>query len=252
MSFPEPQATAVGCWGAIVVAAGHGTRFGSSKALVPIAGRPMVAWPVTTFAGISAIEILVIVTEVEHLENMREIAREFAPGLRSAVVRGGPTRQHSVNAGLVALAAFGDPCDRALVHDGARPLIAARDVRAAMALVAPGRAAIVATPVVDTIKRVRSGIRGELRIAETLDRSALWAAETPQLALLADFQRAHREAERDRVAATDDAALLERSGIEVCIVPASSENFKVTHPIDRDRAEALLLERISGQRRMFG
>jgi 2-C-methyl-D-erythritol 4-phosphate cytidylyltransferase len=82
-------------------------------------------------------------------------------------------------------------------------------------------------------------------VAKTLDRSELWAAQTPQFAMLADLIEAHEAAARDGVDATDDVALLERLGLEVVVVPARSENFKVTHPGDLSVVEAIMRERIA-------
>ena len=98
-------------------------------------------------------------------------------------------------------------------------------------------AALLAQPVVDTIKLVD---RQSRRVRETLDRRTLWAAQTPQFALTADLREAHERGARDGVAVTDDAALLERIGIEVIVVASSGENFKVTLPEDVARAEAIL------------
>jgi 2-C-methyl-D-erythritol 4-phosphate cytidylyltransferase len=111
-----------------------------------------------------------------------------------------------------------------------------------MAAVRPGRGAVLAAPVVDTIKVVPLGPRS---VARTLDRAELWAAQTPQFALLSDLRRAHAEAERDGVDATDDVALLERIGLEVVVVPVSGENLKVTVASDLDIVEAILRERLT-------
>jgi len=102
---------------------------------------------------------------------------------------------------------------------------------------------LLAAPVVDTIKVVDTATR---TVCETLDRSRLWAAQTPQFALRADLLRAHERAVADGIEATDDAAVLERIGIEVVVVPATTQNFKVTLPEDVARAEAFLRERIAG------
>ncbi|MFY9781170.1 MAG: 2-C-methyl-D-erythritol 4-phosphate cytidylyltransferase, partial [Candidatus Baltobacteraceae bacterium] len=99
---------------------------------------------------------------------------------------------------------------------------------------------LLATPVVDTIKVVP---RPGRTVARTLERSELWAAQTPQFATLADLRRAHETALREGIEATDDAMLLERAGVEVSVVPSSGENLKVTLRGDRDLVEALLRER---------
>jgi 2-C-methyl-D-erythritol 4-phosphate cytidylyltransferase len=221
---------------AIVVAAGRGVRFGRPKQLVEVAGRPLVAWSFALFEEIAEIEDLVVATESEYFSAMRMLAAEYAPRLHAVVVAGGATRRASVANALAAVAAR---CDAVLVHDGARPLAVAADVRAGMAVTRPGHAALLAAPVVDTIKVVA---RGSHRVQATLDRTELWAAQTPQFAALADIRRAH-DAARDDREATDDAMLLERAGCEVVVVRATAENFKVTLGGDRDLAEAILRER---------
>jgi 2-C-methyl-D-erythritol 4-phosphate cytidylyltransferase len=222
---------------AIVVAAGRGLRFGRPKQLIEVAGRPLIAWSLATFGTMEELEDLVIATEPEHLERMASIAAEYAPRLGTIVVRGGATRQESARA---ALAAVPGRCAGAFIHDGARPLVLASDIRTAMAATAPGAGALIATPVVDTIKVVDSGTT---RVAQTLDRGSLWAAQTPQFGTLADLRRGHEVARASGFEATDDAMLLERISVRVVVIPASGENFKVTLPGDRDRAEALLRER---------
>ncbi len=221
---------------AIIVAAGRGVRFGRAKQLVQVFGRPLVAWPLATIEQIEDVRDLIIATESEHVETMHALAAEFAPRLACVVVRGGATRQHSVRSALAHVPAR---CDAAFVHDGARPLICADDIRSGMALVTPGTGALIAAPVIDTIKVVAS----DGSVARTLDRSELWAAQTPQFGTLADLRDAHAAAQREGFEATDDAMLLERAGHRVLIVAASTANFKVTLAGDRDLAEAILRER---------
>jgi hypothetical protein len=99
---------------------------------------------------------------------------------------------------------------------------------------------LLAAPVVDTIKVVDDG----LKVTRTLDRATLWSAQTPQLATAKDMRRAHADAVRYAwPRATDDAALLERAGIDVIVVESPVENLKVTHPGDLVRAEAIAQQR---------
>ncbi len=221
-------------WAAIIVAAGRGTRFGRPKQLVELRGRPMLAWSLAAFASMDEIAEIAIVTEPEWIDAMSILARNLASQQATTVVAGGPTRQASVRCGLAAL---GIECDAVLVHDGARPLVRPQDVRAGMREVRTGRAAVLAAPVVDTIKVVDPRT---MLVRHTLDRAELWAAQTPQFAMRDEMIRAHEHAERAGLDATDDVALLEAIGVEVAIVPSSGENFKVTHPDDAARAEALL------------
>ena len=225
-------------WGALIVAAGRGTRFGRPKQFVEVAGLPLVGWSLRTFATLPEIAEISIATEKEWIEPMRSLAAQLIPESMVTVVRGGNTRQQSVHNALVALSTR---CNAVFVHDGARPLVRAHDVRAGMAAVARGRASVLAAPVVDTIKRVDPA---SMTVRETLARGELWAAQTPQFAMRNDLVRAHAEARKSSVEATDDVALLERLGVDVVVVPSTTENFKVTNPEDVLRAEALLRERL--------
>jgi 2-C-methyl-D-erythritol 4-phosphate cytidylyltransferase len=221
-------------WGAVIVAAGRGKRFGGPKQLVDIAGTPMLCWAVRTFASMQEISDIVVVTESQWLEDVAAVVTTCA------VVRGGATRQASVHEGVRALPAR---CDAVLVHDGARPLVTVSDVRRGMAPVRSGHASLLAIPVVDTIKEVdESQI-----VMRTLNRSTLWAAQTPQFATLQDMRDAHQAGIRDRIDATDDAMLLERIGVHVHVVHGSPDNFKITLPQDRARAEQLLRDRRASQ-----
>lgn len=221
-------------WGAVIVAAGRGTRFGRPKQLIDIGGRPMLAWSLQTFAAMPEIASIVVVTEPDWIDDVRALGARLAPDRNVRVVAGGATRQLSVRCGLDALP---PECDAVLIHDGARPLVRADDVRAGMREVRRGRAAVLAAPVVDTIKVVDPRSR---LVQRTLERSELWAAQTPQFAMRDELLRAHDAAAAEGLQATDDVALLEALGIDVAVVPATGENFKVTHPGDVARVQGFL------------
>ncbi len=223
----------------MIVAAGRGERFGRPKQFLDLAGLPMAGWSIRTFAEMPEVAEIVVVTESPWLDRMRDLCARIAPDRAIGVVEGGATRQESVRNGLRAVP---ERCGAVLVHDGARPLVRAGDVRAAMAGVGEGRATLLARRVVDTVKVVDPA---SLVVVSTPNRETLWAAQTPQCALTSDLRRAHERAQLESIEATDDAALLERIGVRVTIVPASHENFKVTLPEDVGRAEALLQDRTS-------
>ncbi len=225
-------------WGALIVAAGRGTRFGRPKQFVEVAGLPLVGWSLRTFGAMPEVEEIAIATEDEWIEPMQMLAAQLAPHQPVRVVAGGETRQQSAHKALLGLSSR---CNAVFVHDGARPLVRAHDVRSGMNAVSRNRAAVLAAPVVDTIKRVDAAT---MTVRQTLARGELWAAQTPQFAMRNDLVRAHAQAQKNGVDATDDAALLEQLGIEVVVVPAGAENFKVTNPEDVARAEALLRERM--------
>jgi len=230
-------------WGGIVVAAGRGTRFGRPKQFVEIDGLPMVGWSIRALASVVEIEEIVVVTERDWLSTMEGLVARVAPACSIRVVVGGATRQASVRNGLRALS---PASDAVLVHDGARPLVLPSDICMGIREVRSGRGAVLAAAVVDTIKVVDAE---SMRVVETPDRGRLWAAQTPQFAMRADLERAHDDADAAGVTLTDDVALLERIGLDVIVVPSSSENFKVTHAPDVRRAEAVLRERLAMEER---
>jgi 2-C-methyl-D-erythritol 4-phosphate cytidylyltransferase len=223
---------------AVVVAAGRGMRFGRPKQLVEIAGKPMLWWSLRTFAAMAEVSAVIVATEEEWLSQVVDVARDAAGEKLFGVVRGGATRQEST---YCALQVLPKTAQAVFVHDGARPLVTQEDVRRGMEPVSAGDASLLAIPVVDTIKVVDSG----QSVAQTLDRSVLWAAQTPQFATIDDMVRAHEAGKRDGVDATDDAMLLERIGVRVHAVPGSPENFKVTLAEDLVRAEHAMQQRLA-------
>jgi 2-C-methyl-D-erythritol 4-phosphate cytidylyltransferase len=217
---------------AVIVAAGRGERlgFGRPKALVTVAGKPMLEWSVEALRAVDAVAGIVVALPPEELG--------AAPAGTTAVA-GGAVRSQSVRAALGACAE-GDPV---IVHDAARPLASARLFeRALEELERSGAdAAIAAAPISDTIKEVGEDGR---TVTRTLERSRLWAVQTPQVFRRGPLERALAEASDELLgAATDDAWLIERSGGTVRVVPSESGNIKVTTPADLHFAEQLLSER---------
>jgi 2-C-methyl-D-erythritol 4-phosphate cytidylyltransferase len=205
--------------GAIVVAAGRGDRFGSAKQFLELAGTRLVDRAVVACTDVCDAVVVVL---------PRRVVWD-GPNVHAAVT-GGVTRSESVRAGLVALPAR---CDVVVVHDAARPLASRELFDAVIDAIRRGAdAAVPAVPVADTLKRVDDGAR----VVETVARADLVVVQTPQ-AFRADALRAAHEAGAD---ATDDAALVERRGGCVVIVPGDVTNFKITAPSDLDLAAAVL------------
>lgn len=225
---------------ALIVAAGSGERLGAGrpKAFVELAGRPLFSWSVEALRATDGIERIAIAMPVEFDGALQDF--DIAPATAPPVlcVRGGATRSQSV---LRALEAIG-PGDTVVVHDAARALVTpalAESVIAALDADTEADAAIVATPVTDTIKRVG----GDGAVSETLERNELWAVQTPQVFRRAALERALHVSAAELARATDDAWLIERAGGKVIVVRASDSNLKVTTPLDLEVAELLLAGR---------
>ena len=222
---------------AVVVAAGASTRMGGVDKLgLLVGGRPVLAWTLAALAAAPIVRRIVVVTVAARVGEIS--AAPWLPSRVGAVVEGGVRRQDSVACGVAALGE-GPPDDVVLVHDGARPLVSPDLVARVAAAAAEHGAAIPVVPVAETLKRVVDG-----RVAATVDRSPLAAAQTPQ-GIRRDLL-ARAWAERPPAGAatwTDEAALLEACRIPVHAVPGESTNLKVTLPEDLVRVEAALVAR---------
>jgi 2-C-methyl-D-erythritol 4-phosphate cytidylyltransferase len=213
---------------ALIVAAGRGERLGSGrpKALVTLAGRPMLEWSVAALQTLDAVRRIVVALPPS------ETTVSVPDGVLT--VAGGATRSVSVREALLACG-DGDPV---IVHDAARPLAATDLLELAGS---DADAVIAAMPVSDTIKEVADDGR---TVARTLDRGRLWAVQTPQVFRRAALERALLDAPDELLAsATDDAWLVEQAGGRVRVVVSGPENLKVTTLTDLRLAEMLLAAR---------
>lgn len=231
-SVRPPPGTVGSVW-AVVPAAGSGERLraGRPKALVELAGRPMVVWCLRALAegGVSGVVVAGPQDAGGAAGLAAALAGEELP-LPVVVVAGGVDRTASVRA---ALARVPDDATVVLVHDAARPLVPVDVVRRVVGAVVAGAAGVVpALPVVDTVKQVLDD-----RVHATVDRGDLVTVQTPQ-GFRADVLR---EAYAGAVgSATDDAGLVEAAGEQVVVVAGDPAAFKVTRPLDLVLAEALV------------
>jgi 2-C-methyl-D-erythritol 4-phosphate cytidylyltransferase len=217
---------------ALIVAAGRGERLGTDrpKALVSLCGRPMLEWSVASLQAVPAVRSIVIALPAGELDAAPE---------GTIAVAGGVQRSHSVLAALGACAQ-GDPV---IVHDAARPLATPQLFEQALRELqrAPeADAVIAAAPVTDTIKEVGGDGR---TVSGTLERSRLWAVQTPQVFRRAALERALALADDELARATDDAWLVERTGGIVHVVGSDPGNMKITTREDLRVAEFLLSQR---------
>jgi 2-C-methyl-D-erythritol 4-phosphate cytidylyltransferase/2-C-methyl-D-erythritol 2,4-cyclodiphosphate synthase len=224
---------------AVVVAAGASRRMdGLDKLAHVVAGLPLLAWSIDALTSSGVVGRVVVVTSRDRLAGIRDAP--WLPPTVVAVVEGGDRRHESVAAGLAALDA---PDDRViLVHDGARPVPTSELVAAVARAAAEHGAAIPVLPVAETLKRVA----GDL-IVETVDRSGLAAAQTPQGARASLLRSAfERFPPSGPQAWTDEAALLEACRIAVHVLPGEPTNLKVTVPADLARVEETIVRRADG------
>lgn len=207
----------------IVPAAGSGERLGATcpKAFVPLRGRPLVDWSLDVLSQVC--ERVVVAVPAGH-----EAGPDRVPG--------GPSRSASVR---IALAAAPE-ATVAVVHDAARPLVTRELAERCIAALREGvDGAVAAARVTDTVKEADP----DGRVTRTLERSALWAIQTPQVFRADVLRRALDVDDEVLAAATDDAALVERVGGTVCVVEAPPGNLKITRPVDLVVADVLLSER---------
>jgi 2-C-methyl-D-erythritol 4-phosphate cytidylyltransferase len=213
---------------ALIVAAGRGERLGAPgpKAFDTLRGRPLLAWSLAAVRAAPSVTSVVVA---------RPPGSDPVAGVVS--VEGGTARSESVRRALEAAPA-GE--ELVVVHDAARPLATPELFEAALAAVRGGAdAAVAAAPVTDTIKEAGE----DHAVRRTVERSSLWAVQTPQAFRREALSAALGVADDVLAAATDDAWLVERAGGSVVVVPAPRENLKVTTPLDLRVAELLLESR---------
>lgn len=213
----------------LVVAAGRGRRFGGDlpKQYHDLAGRMVLRHTLAAFACNPEIDA---VRAVIHPDD-RQLYDMAAAGLNLLEpVPGGASRQDSVRLGLESLKDLG--ATKVLIHDGARPFIDAGTIGRVIAALDHHPGALPAVPVADTLKRGRDGF-----VADTVDRSALFRAQTPQGFRYADILAAHQAVIGNEL--TDDAAVAEKAGLAVELVAGTEDNVKITTSADLERARRL-------------
>jgi 2-C-methyl-D-erythritol 4-phosphate cytidylyltransferase len=218
--------------GVVIVAAGQGTRAGQElKQFRWIAGKPMLLHSIHAFEKRADVVQIVAVLPRSH-------AADPPPWIfqsdieRLLVSMGGAERGDSVWSGIEDL---DDDVRIVVVHDAARPLVTDATIDRVIAVARAGTSAVAALPVADTVKEVDE----QQRVVRTLDRARLWRVQTPQAFPRDVIERAYHEAMREHVHASDDAALVERLGLPVTVVPGSERAMKVTGAADFALLEAL-------------
>lgn len=216
---------------AILLAAGSGSRMQGTvedKVLAPLAGRPVFSWSASAFMQSAIADLYVIVYRDQR--QMMELSA-YAP-TPSVLVHGGRERQDSVTAALAALPA---DIEHVFIHDCARPLIRAEQLVGLHKIVRKEQAVVLAHRVTDTIKEHRDDAK-----LRTLDRSRLWAMETPQVFSRDLICRAYAKVAAKKLRITDDAQAVETLGHPIALLENTSPNPKLTTPADLPYLEFLL------------
>jgi 2-C-methyl-D-erythritol 4-phosphate cytidylyltransferase len=219
---------------AILLAAGSGSRMLGSvddKVLAPLNGKPVLLHSIEAFLAAGYIDQFTIVYRDEPQRVALEAALEPI-NLKNTTVTwalGGKERQDSV---LNALEQQDPSCDYVFIHDGARPLITPASLRQLYECLKEEKAVVLAHPVIDTVKRLPAAGATKQVLLEDLDRSRLWAMETPQAFTHAGIISAYRHVRANGLSITDDTAAAATIGIKSTLVENSHPNPKITTPAD--------------------
>ncbi|MBU8787925.1 MULTISPECIES: 2-C-methyl-D-erythritol 4-phosphate cytidylyltransferase [Bacillus] len=217
----------------VIPAAGQGKRMnaGKNKLFIEAKGLPVIIHTLKVFEDHDACKRIILVINEREFGEFDNLLKKHHFKTPIEIVPGGKERQQSVFQGVKVA---GNE-EIVLVHDGARPFIKREHIEQLVMKAKQTGAAIVAVPVKDTIKRVQ-----DEEVAGTIERSSLWAAQTPQAFRLSILMNAHTEAEAKGFLGTDDASLVEEAGGKVAIIHGDYQNIKLTTPDDLLVAEAIL------------
>ncbi|MEI6713851.1 MAG: 2-C-methyl-D-erythritol 4-phosphate cytidylyltransferase [Verrucomicrobiota bacterium] len=218
----------------ILVAAGSSSRMGFDKLFAPLNGHPVLWYSIRAFAFLDEVSELIVVTRAERVAEVERLLRDAAPNKPSRVVLGGSERHLSVWEGLKAV--LPERAQYVAIHDGARPLITSNAIVGCLALATECGAACCAVPIPDTVKRAdASGM-----VSESVDRTGLWAMQTPQIFAVDLIRAAYEEILGKNEVVTDEVSAVQGIGSRVALYLNPDWNFKITFPMDITRAEQLM------------
>lgn len=221
--------------GAVILAAGSSTRMGGkiNKQLEPLCGVPVLAHTLMAYQQCKLIREIVVVTRPQDFEAVYQLRKEYGIDKLTHIVSGGSTRQESAKNGMTRLS---DEVRYVAIADGARCLTTPTQIAKVCLRAYRHQAASAAHQVTDTIKRAT--VMGMSR--ETVDRTNLWQAQTPQIFHRSLYTAALSRAESDHFSVTDDNSLVEHLGYSVRMVECGVQNIKITTRDDLPLAEAIL------------
>jgi len=224
---------------ALIPAAGMGKRMGKAiaKQFLPLGDKPMLAHTLLAFQRAAEIDEIIPILSEEDMEGcLKDVIERYHITKVKTLVAGGKERQDSVHNGLRKVDA---DTTVVLVHDGVRPFVTHEMIKETIDVAKKGESVTVGVPLKDTIKETdENGL-----VLKTLDRSRLWAIQTPQAFPAALLKKVYEEAFKRKVFGTDDATLVEKAGTRVRVIMGSYENIKITTPEDLILAEEILKRR---------
>lgn len=221
---------------ALIVAGGSGQRMKTAqrKQYLDIGGKSVIAHTILAFEECRKIDGIVLVLPPEDISMVSQLVLpELKLDKPVQLVPGGQLRQDSVYNGLQHIA---PPCEMVVIHDGVRPFVSPDQITTCIAGARESGACILGIPAFDTLKRVT--VDGN--IEATLNRRSIWLAQTPQVFRIDLIKEAHQRARKDNILGTDDAALVERMGIKVKILPGTRRNIKITTQEDLEFSKAII------------
>jgi len=221
----------------VVPAAGSGSRMGAEtpKPYLTIAGKTILEHTLLQFSQVKAIKELIVSTSEFYKGQTQEIVASVFSDIKLKVVEGGSERQDSV---FKAIQLVSDSSDLIAVHDAVRPFVSRQlileCIRAASKREFDG--AILAAPAKDTIKEVEDAGY----VVSTPERERMWQAQTPQIFKREVLLKAYNNARKSKYMGTDDSSLVEIIGGRISVIKSTTDNFKITYPLDFELAKLIL------------
>ena len=216
---------------AIIPAAGHGNRFGEAKQFKLLAGTPLFIHSIKTFLNSSKIHEIVVVVPKHKKDSIHKAIMSISGDKKITITLGGERRQDSVKNGVLV---SDTTSDLICIHDAARPFITERLIEDPINSCESFDGAVIAIPSVDTVKYSENNI-----IMKTIDRNSIWLAQTPQVFWRDKLLKAYDSID-DSIVITDEAAIMEKMGYKICLVPGDIKNNKITTFEDWKYAESRL------------
>ena len=218
---------------AIIVAAGQSRRMGFDKLFAPLGDQPVLGHALHAFQDSTCIDEIIVVVSEERYDDVAELQEANQLTKITHVVPGGRNRHDSVQKGLRRVS---DACTMIAVHDGARPLICLEDVQRCVDMAAEHGAAACARKITETVKRADAS----RRVTGSIDRSNLWATQTPQIFNRELLLRAYQAVEAKKLLVTDEVSAVESLNEPVMLCQCTRPNLKITFPQDLEVATRLL------------